>query len=330
MKPMTVAFASDEARLDLVYGQGRRDAIAERASIYPHRLTTENLADHLPELQDVEAIFGGWGMPVLQAEHLDRLPRLRAVFYAAGSVQRIARPLLERGITLVSAWAANGVPVAEFTVAQIVLANKGYFQCIRRYAVSSEDPRTTPYGNFDQTVALLGAGMIGRKVIELLKAYRLHVIVYDPYLLDSDAVLLGVEKATLEEAFARAIVVSNHLPQLPATIGMLTGAHFASMRPNAVFINTGRGGTVREDEMTSVLAVRPDLVALLDVTDPEPPLFDSPLRTQPNVFLSPHLAGSHGDEILRMADYAIEEFDRWRRGEPLRYAVTAEMLETMA
>ena len=110
----------------------------------------------------------------------------------------------------------------------------------------------------------------------------------------------------------------------------MIGAPSARRARTSDFINTGRGATVAQDEMIAVLRQRPNLTALLDVTNPEPPLPDSPLHELLNVHLSTHLAGSIGDEVVRMADYMIDEFERWARGEPLRYAVTLEMLETMA
>jgi phosphoglycerate dehydrogenase-like enzyme len=85
-----------------------------------------------------------------------------------------------------------------------------------------------------------------------------------------------------------------------------------------------------ESELLDVLQARPDLTALLDVTSPEPPAADSPFYVLPNVQLSSHIAGSMNDEVVRMADYIIEEFSRWQRGEALRYDVTLDMLDTMA
>lgn len=139
-----------------------------------------------------------------------------------------------------------------------------------------------------------------------------------------------MQKIELDEAFERGHVVSNPLADVPATVGLLKGIHFASMQPNATFINTGRGATIQQDELITVLRRRFDLTALLDVTEPEPLPADNPLWTMPNVRLTLHIAGSIGDELARMADYVIEEFDVWRDGKPLRYAVTMEMLETMA
>ena len=172
--------------------------------------------------------------------------------------------------------------------------------------------------------------MVGRKVIERLVPFDLKVLVFDPFLSVEDAAKLGVEKVTLEEAFARGQIVSNHLANVPETKGLLRALHFQALPENAVFLNTGRGATIVESDLVTVLEQRPDLIALLDVTDPEPPLVDSAFYRLPNVFLSSHVAGSIGGEVNRMADTVIEEFLAWQHGKPLRYAVTLEMLATMA
>ena len=322
------AFFGSAPHIERVYARGRREHIETLIPCAPGVCGVGDLG--AAPLGAVEIIFSTWGMPNLSAEQIAQLPSLRAVFYAAGSVQNFARPLLDAGVTLVSAWAANAVPVAQWTVAQMLLSNKGFHRDTREFTASRGGVRFTGRGNFGAPVAVLGAGQIGRLVIELLRPFELPVLVYDPFLSAEQIAQMGAEKVELDEAFARAHVVSNHIADLPATVGMLTGAHFRQMPANATFINTGRGATVRESEMIEVLRERPDLLALLDVTDPEPPAPDSALWSLPNVVLSGHIAGSIGDEVVRMADYCIEEFVRWERGAPLRYAVTREMLEWMA
>ena len=321
-------FGTNAERIRAVYAQGRREQIEKLTDCAPQIMGLPEL--EAGDLADVEVLFATWGMPLLSAAQLDKIPTLRAVFYAAGSVQGFARPLLQREILVVSAWAANAVPVAQWSLAQILLANKGYFRNQREFTVSRGQKRFRGHGNFGATVAILGAGQIGRRVIELLQPFDLEVLVFDPFLPGDVAASLGIEKVELNEAFRCSHVVSNHLANLPATVEMLTGAHFAALPENATFINTGRGATVCEAEMIEVLQSRPDLSALLDVTFPEPPTLDSVLWELPNVHLTSHIAGSIGDEVVRMADYAIEEFVRWQRKEPLRYAVTEAMLKLMA
>lgn len=325
------AFVGNVDLIGRVYSQGRQTRVADLVDLYPQVVDIESIDRHLDSLAGIEVIFTTWGFRALTAEQLDRLPNLRAVFYAAGSVQGFARAYLERGIDIFSSWAANGVPVAEFTIAQVLLANKGYFRNTRAFT-SRESRRQAPVGpgNFGETLALLGVGQIGRKVIELIRPFNIEVAVFDPFLSDSNAASLGVRKVTLDQAFQEGNVVSNHLANLPETVGMLAGGHFRAMREGATFINTGRGATVREDEMIEALRERPDLTALLDVTHPEPPIDGSPLYTLPNVFLSTHIAGSIGDEVVRLGDYMIEEYEAWANSQPTRYQVSLEMLATMA
>lgn len=320
------------SKLQHVYARGRRELVGELTDLYPHVVSLDNFNEHISALGNLEVIFSTWGMPRLTAKHLDQLPALRAVFYGAGTVKSFAQPLLERGITVVSGWAANAVSVAEFTLAQIILSGKGYF----RNVVDSrtpEVPRARAWrgpGNYWEKIGVIGAGQIGRKLIELLQPFDLDVLVVDPFLEDTEASGMGINKVSLEEVFEKSYVVSNHLPNLPHLQGILNQPLFESMRVGATLINTGRGAQVDEDGLIRTLKARPDLTALLDVTHPEPPAQDSPLRSLPNVRLTTHIAGSINDEVLRMADYVIEEFRRWQKNQPLRYAVTLDMLENMA
>jgi phosphoglycerate dehydrogenase-like enzyme len=135
---------------------------------------------------------------------------------------------------------------------------------------------------------------------------------------------------SLEKLFAASEVVSLHAPNIPATKGMITRSLLASLKPYATFINTARGAIVDEAGMTGVLAERPDLTALLDVTYPEPPAEDSPLYTLPNVFLTPHIAGSLAGECNRMGQLAVDECRRFINGEPLQWAISREMAANMA
>jgi phosphoglycerate dehydrogenase-like enzyme len=316
-----------------VYGDNRLAQLGETVSLYPEVITSENFDQHAKALEGLEVIFSTWGMPNINDKQLQCLPRLEAIFYSAGSVQNFARPYLDRNIQVFSAWAANAIPVAEFSMAQIILSCKRYFQNSRD--CKNSELRFGPNlprgpGAYNERIALIGAGMIGRKVVELLKPFHLEVVVVDPFLSDDEARCMGVIKVSMEEAFETAYVISNHLPNIPSTVGLLNGRLFSLMRQGATFINTGRGAQVVEGEMLKVLKERTDLSALLDVTLPEPPEKNSEFYTLPNIFLSSHIAGSLGNEVVRMADFMIDEFKRWLNGDKLRYSVSIKMLETMA
>ena len=289
-----------------------------------------------PELfRNTKYIFSTWGMPKFTEDEIKAVfPSLKAVFYGAGTVQGFAREFLSCGVRIFSAWEANAVPVAEFTVAQILLANKGFFLSSQAFKNEGYPTARALYenyiGNFGSTVGIIGAGKIGRKVIELLAPYELNTIVFDPFLSDSDAEKLWVEKVSLEELFERSNIVSNHLANNEQTKGILTGKLFASMPKFSTFINTGRGAQVLENELCKVLYSREDITALLDVTDPEPPLEDHPFYHLKNCFLTPHIAGSAGSETQRMGQYMVEAYNSFIKNEKIGCEVTLKMLETMA
>jgi len=315
-----------------VFGKGRRQRLAELTELYPHIVNAGNFDAHASELTDLEVIFASWGMPSLTCEQLARLPKLEAVFYAAGNVKAFAQTLVDRDIVLVSAWAINAIPVAEMCLAQILLSLRGYFQSVRRYHElhdTAAAKRFSRPGVTDETIGLIGMGHIGTRLRHLLRDYPLEVIAHDPMLTTERAAELGVERVDLAQLFSRSFIVSNHIPDLPSTRGTLGASLFAAMRNGATFINTGRGAQVVEADLIAVLKDRVDLTALLDVTWPEPPANDSELWSLPNVVISPHIGGTIGNEVTRLADCAIEEFEAWSSGRPLRYQVTRDVFRTM-
>jgi len=185
-------------------------------------------------------------------------------------------------------------------------------------------------GAHGSKVGLVSLGVIGRLVRERLRPFDVEVFGYDPFVSIAQAAQLGVRLVGLEEMFAQCDVVSLHTPWLKETEGMVTGALVDSMKPGATLVNTARGALVREAELAAVLARRPDLTAVLDVTWPEPPLPGSPLYSLPNIILTPHIAGSMDRECRRMGRAMINEFDRWSRGEPLTMQVVREQVELRA
>lgn len=330
-----IFLCNDPSVIERVYAQQTKDAIADICDFDQKVYTKADVLASPESFAEVEIAFSSWQMPVFTEEEIRAcFPSLKCVFYAAGSVQFFARPFLACGVKVFSAWAANAVPVAEMTVAEIILANKGFFLSSRVFHKAGKPEATKVFsrcrGNYGETVGIIGAGMIGKLVINMLKSYYLKVLVFDPFLSDADADALGVEKCGLERLFSESFVVSNHLANNAQTVGMLNYDLFKLMRENAVFLNTGRGAQVVEDDLVRILREREDLTALLDVTYPEPPVENHPFYTLPNCILTPHIAGSAGDEVHRMAAYMHREFEHYLRGEECAYEVSLEMLKTMA
>ncbi|MEV7564598.1 hydroxyacid dehydrogenase [Streptomyces tanashiensis] len=282
-------------------------------------------------LAEAEILFTCWGATPLTAEVLDRAPRLRAVVHAAGSVKHhVTDACWERGLRVTSAAAANALPVAEYTLAAILLAGKRVLRSAQRYAELRTDhawlEESATWGNYRRTIGIVGASRIGRRVVELLRPFDVEILLYDPYVTTPPP---GVELVGLDELCARSTVISVHAPQLPSTYRMIGPAQLAAMPDGTTLINTARGSLVDEAALLPHL-VTGRLHAILDVTDPELPPADSPLYTLPNVLLTPHVAGSLGNELHRMADQALEEVARYGRGEPFAEEVLASDLQRSA
>jgi phosphoglycerate dehydrogenase-like enzyme len=284
-------------------------------------------------LRDADVLLGHWGCPTLTQSVVDRAPELKLFAYAAGTVKwQVTDAVFARDILVTSAAAANAVPVAEFTVAMILLVNKGVL-LIREQL---RDPNATVsvdrsrIGNVGKRIGIVGASHVGRLVIELLRPYSLDVVVFDPYLSDDEAARLGVAVERHLDALCESCdVVSLHAPDIPETRGMIGARQIRALRDGAVLVNTARPALVDQAALLEELRTA-RISAVLDVTDPEPIPSDHPLLALANVFVTPHIAGSLGTELHRMADYAVDEIERFARGEPPRFPVTKADLDRIA
>ncbi|NBE54317.1 hydroxyacid dehydrogenase [Streptomyces boluensis] len=285
-------------------------------------------------LNTAEVIVSCWGCPPLTEDVLAAAPRLRAVIHAAGSVKHhITDACWRRGIEVTSAAWANARPVAEYTVALVLLANKDVWRIREDYrnrrAAHDWQAAYASTGNYRRTVGIVGASRIGRRVLELLRAHDLLLLLHDPYLRPGEAERLGAHAVGLDELCARSDVVSVHAPELPATQHLISRDRLAMMPTGSTLINTSRGSLIDQQALTDELSSG-RLNAVLDVTVPEvlPP--DSPLYDLPNVLLTPHIAGSLGNELHRMAAAATDELERYVTGRPFAHPVTAEEWERSA
>ncbi|MEU5493686.1 hydroxyacid dehydrogenase [Streptomyces griseofuscus] len=283
-------------------------------------------------LARAEVLVTGWGCPRLDAAALDGAPKLRAVLHAAGSVKGFTTAeVWRRGILVSSAADANALPVAEYALAMILLTGKDVFALREELRAR----RGFPYGflpglgNHGRRVGVVGASRVGRRLIELLRPHDLAVTLADPTLDAGEAGRLGVPLLPLDDLLRTSDIVTLHAPETPATRHLIGARELALMPTGAVLLNTARGSLVDQDAL--VAEVRTGrLRAVLDVTDPEPPPAGSPLFDLPGAFVTPHLAGSQGNEVARLGRVVVEEAARWAAGAALRHAVDPETLERMA
>jgi phosphoglycerate dehydrogenase-like enzyme len=306
--------------------------IGKKVRLHSEAVSGSEWKSYSAAIAETDVLFATWGIPKLDEEFLAAAPKLKAVFYAAGSVKGFATPeSYKRGILITSAWQANAIPVAEYSHATILLGLTGFWSSQRLARAGKFSHQQSPVaGAFHSNVGLVSLGAIGCLVAKRLANHEMNILAYDPFATPAAAASLGVTLVSLEELFAKSHVVSIHTPWLPETEKMINGPLLRSMPQGASLINTSRGAVIDEVDLCAVLAERSDITAILDVTHPEPPLPSSPLRTLENVVLTPHIAGSIGGEIARMGYWMNDELDLYLAGKPLQYEVTQDMLARMA
>lgn len=268
-----------------------------------------------------EVLITGWGVGSID-EHLASggLPHLGLLAHSGGSVRGITGPqIFDHGVRVSSQTQLNSEPVAEFTLAMIILAAKNVFSAQNDYRRLGEKPDFTgpayrSAGLYGATIGIIGLSRISRRVIELLRAFHCTILVDSGHLSDADATALGVRRASRHEVLSTSDVVSLHSASTPRTRHMLGRDDFAAMKDDATFINTARGAIC--DEAALLAELRTGRInAVIDVTDPEVPVPDSSWWELPNVQLFPHYAGSMGRELYRLGDGTVADIESFLAGQ---------------
>lgn len=311
--------------LPLVFDETHRSLLAELLEIDPSTSVTS--LDDVPfeVLNNVEVLVTGWGVPYIGPAELDRMPKLQAIVHWGGGGTFVDPAVVDRGVALSSARAINAIPVAEFTVAMIVLAAKEAFWISRRYGSEQRpidrEAELSQAGMYGKTVGVVGASTIGELVIGMLRQYDVRVVVYDPFATADAIAGLGAELVGDLADLARCSdILSIHAPDVPATRGMISREVLSLLHDDATVINTARGALVDQDALIDELR-QGRLHAVLDVTEPEVLPAGHPLYALPNVFLTPHLAGSMGTELRRLGAFATDEVARLVAGQPFLHPI---------
>lgn len=166
-----------------------------------------------------------------------------------------------------------------------------------------------------------GLGQIGRAVLTRLGGFGFQFIAADPGLSEKDAARLGVELVDNAALLRRADILCLHAPATTETTGFFNAARLATMQPHAIIVNPARGQLIVEDDLADALHRGIIGGAALDVFEVEPLPADSPLRTAPNLMLTPHAAWYSDAAIARLQGLVAEDVTRALRGEPPRKPV---------
>lgn len=274
----------------------------------------DNLKTHA-EAPEVEVLVTGWGTSRISDEILRDFPKLKLIAHCAGTIKNfIDGELLHRGVRITTAATANALPVAEYSLAFILLWNKQVLSWQQLYRQERDQLHKkrrdvhTKIGNVGKTVGIISASRVGRELLRLLEQFDLDTVIYDPFLSAQTAAELGAHKVSLEELMKVSDIVSVNAPSLPETEHLIDATQLARMRDGAMLLNTARGKIIDQDALIKELETG-RISAVLDVTDPEPLPANSPLYEMDNVILTPHVAGSLGTEVNRLSQSILSEIE---------------------
>lgn len=328
--------AGDADNLALVYDEETRTSLSRKVEfLLPWPEPGEAKRQPLDWPEETEALFGTWGMPTLTAGVLERLPNLKVLFYGAGSVKALlCDEFFRKGIRVFTGARANAIPVAEYALAQILLHLKGISHLRVRSRADWRHYHATNRqaypGNYRTRVGLVSYGVIARTLRERLRAFDHEVFVWDPYLSREEAEKEEVQLVDRGALFRECHAVSIHTPLLKETRGMLGYADILPMRRDGLLINTARGAVFDQRGLARALSERPDLVAVLDVLEKEPPEENDPIFALPNAHITPHVAGSMGPECARIGSDMDAACGDYLAGRPSPFEVRGNDLVRMA
>jgi D-3-phosphoglycerate dehydrogenase len=283
--------------------------------------------EFLAALPEYDALLVRSGVKA-DAEAIAAGKRLVVIGRAGVGVDNIDIPAATAaGITVVNAPTGNTTAAAEHTLALL-------FALARHVPAADASMRAGAWDRaafmgrelVGKTLGVIGLGKIGMAVADRARALGMHVLGYDPFVTAEAAKLHGIETAAVAEILKRADAVTVHVPKTKDTANLISSAELASMKHDAYIINVARGGVVDEAALAQALEAGTIAGAAVDVYSSEPPAHDNPLRSAPNIILTPHLGASTAEAQTRVAVEAAEQVREVLAGRSARYAVNAPLL----
>ena len=309
------------AQLSSSAAQALKDGVGEHRLLVASQ-TGDNLtaAGDDPDLPIAQVAFGQPNPAQLFTDPAPKWTHLTSAGYTRYDRADLRTALLARGATMTNSSSVYDEPCAQHLLAFILAANR----CLpESTAAQVQGPkwdyeRLRPMTRLllGDTVLLVGYGAIAKRLAELLAPFHPNIIAFRRSVHGDEAVrTLPIDQ--LEEHLPSADHVVNVLPANSSTENLFNPKLFARMKPSAGFYNVGRGNTVDQDALIKSLTDEKLRVAYLDVTDPEPLPIDHPLWKAPNCHITPHIAGGHQDEHLRIVMHFLANLHRFEQGEPL-------------
>lgn len=283
-------------------------------------------------VSDLDALVVSHGCPRVNAGIIAAAPRLRLIGDTHGDrfAERIDVEAATRsGIPVVDTTNGSSDPVAEWALALILLGLRNAGAHFRRLiggellwpdrSVFEQDPGYLTGELTGKTVGLVACGgHVGRRLLQLLEPFDVDVLAYDPYAPSVLAEIYDLTLTSLDRVMSGSDVVVCLVPLTRETAGMIGSQQLQALRPGTVFVNVSRGAVVDSSALVARLE-EGDIIACLDVFDPEPIPVESVVRVLPNVFLSPHIAGVTAASEPRFFDLMVDEVLRVLAGHRPRH-----------
>ena len=274
------------------------------------------LDELIDRIRDSEIVINIRSTSRFTAGVLENCPALRLIsIWGTGTDNVDLATAKARGIRITNTPGVSAIAVAEHSLALIMAVSKRLVQADRQVR-QGRWPRAMAAQLRGKTLGLIGTGAIGREMASLGKGIGMRVVAWTFHPHGDTA-----EWVSLDDVFRQSDVISVHVRQSPDTLELIRREHFELMRPGAIFINTARGGVVKESDLVEALRTNRIAGAGLDVFENEPLSQDSPFFPLPNVVLTPHAAGITPETTEAGLALAIDNVLSFLAGRPQNVVV---------
>ena len=259
---------------------------------------------------------------IISREVMAQLPLLKYIGVLATGYNVVdIEAAHERGIIVTNVPAYSTESVAQMVFAHLLTVTNR----TEHYAIQNRKGRWTSNSDFcywdfphmelaGKTFGIVGLGNIGRRVAEIALAFGMQVKALTSK--SANTLPTGIKKADLEELLATSDVISLHCPLTDATRHLINRETLQRMKSSAILINTGRGPLVDDQAIASALAEGQLAAFCADVLTEEPPKADNPLLSQPNAFITPHIAWATQEARTRLLQVAISNVEAFLNAKP--------------
>jgi phosphoglycerate dehydrogenase-like enzyme len=330
-----IAVLSGEELFDSFFDEARRKRLSRLARWKLHTYSKLNPAA-LATLEGSDGFITTWDSPFLSLKTMAHLPSVRMIAHCGGEVKKRFESSLFRKLTIVNTPRPMAVPTAELGAAFLLYAARDidhYRAALRTGSnqIYKEAHSTGGTGGFlfGREVGMIGFGRIGQALVQLLRGFNIQWKVYDPYASKMPSRNLHVQFDSLPGLLKRSSMLVVAAAATAKTLHLLNRDRLAMLQDGAMVINIARGSLIDLGALTDEVR-RGRLHCALDVSDPDEPLpRNHPLRKLPGAIVTPHIGGGGRRTRHEMADVAIDELERFFRGEPVENRVTVQMLSRM-